>query len=420
MLPPQRERSLVTQETHVVIIGGGFGGLRAARDLRRAPVRVTLIDRSNHHLFQPLLYQVATAALNPSDIAAPIRSILRRQANATVLLATATAIDAAHQRVILSDGELSYDYLIVGTGASHSYFGHEEWAPFAPGLKTIADALDIRRRILVAFENAEREEDPVRRAEWLTFVVVGAGATGVELAGALAEIARFTMARDFRHFDPRATRVVLVEGLPRILQTYPAHLSSKGHAQLEKLGVEVMTGTRVTEIDERGLQLGDIRLTARTILWAAGVRASPLLATLGVPLDNAGRVLANDDLTIPGHTNVFVIGDAAAVRWRDGIVPGVAQGAIQGGRQAARNIRHALRGEACEPFVYRDKGSMATIGRAAAIAQIGRLELSGLPAWLAWLVVHIVTLIGFRNRAVVLLQWAWAYLRNERGARLIT
>jgi NADH dehydrogenase len=401
---------------HVVILGGGFGGLYAAKSLRGKDVRVTLVDRRNHHLFQPLLYQVATAALNPSDIASPIRRILRSQANATVLLAEATAVDVAARKVRLADGELDYDLLVVATGATHSYFGNDGYAAFAPGLKSVEDALEIRRRVLLAFEAAEREADPSKRREWLTFAVVGGGPTGVELAGALAELSRHALSRDFRAIDPSQARIVIVEGQDRVLSGMAPVLSAKAALQLEKLGVEVRTGARVTGIDGRGLSMGEERLPARTVLWAAGVSASPLARTLGVPLDRAGRVLVEADLSIPGHPEVFVIGDLAA-RMQDGkLVTGLAPVAIQQGRHVARCIATGRRA----PFVYVDKGKLATIGRAAAVAELGKRRLSGWIAWWAWLLVHIFFLIGFRNRLVVLFSWAWVYWTYERGSRLIT
>jgi NADH dehydrogenase len=404
----------------VVILGGGFGGLYAARALRRARARVTLVDRRNHHVFQPLLYQVATAALNPSDIAVPIRHILSRQANVEVILGEAASVDVAGRRVILTDGEIPYDYLIVATGATHSYFGRDEWAPFAPGLKTIDDALEIRRRILLAFEAAERETDRDRRAAWLTFVIVGGGPTGVELAGAIAEIARRILREDFRRIDPRSARVLLAEAGPRLLPAFDAGLAEKTGRSLRALGVEVLTGSPVTAIDATGVSIGERRVAARIVLWAAGVAASPLARSLGAPLDRAGRVPVAPDLTLPGHPEVFVIGDLAALRQDGRPVPGVAPAAKQMGRQTARNILRALRGLPYRPFRYRDAGSLATIGRAAAVADFGRIRLWGLPAWLAWLVIHIYFLIGFRNRLLVILQWAWLYLRCESGARLIT
>jgi len=408
-------------ESRVVIVGGGFGGLYTARALARTRVQITLVDRRNHHLFQPLLYQVATAAVNPSDIAAPIRSVLRRQRNATVLLAEAQAVDLATRRVLLSDGALAYDYLVLATGATHSYFGHDAWAYDAPGLKSIEDALTIRRRILLAYEAAERQSDPACRREWLTFVIVGGGPTGVELAGALAEISRHALAAEFRHIDPREARVVLIEGQERILPPYPPRLSERAARQLRRLGVEVRLGTHVSAIDSRGVTLAGERLQARTVIWAAGVAASPLARSLGVPLDAAGRVLVEPDLSIPGRPEAFVIGDLAAL-FQDGrLVPGVSPAAIQEARHVAASIRRALRGGGSRPFRYLDKGSFAVIGRGAAVGDVfGRLQLSGFPAWLAWLGIHIYFLIGFRNRLLVLLHWAYSYLTYRRGARLIT
>ncbi len=405
---------------HVVILGGGFAGLNAARALRRAPVDVTLVDRRNHHLFQPLLYQVATAALNPGDIAYPIRSVLRGQANARTILARAERIDLAQRRVALKDGHLDYDFLIVATGASHSYFGNDGWEPWAPGLKTIEDALEIRRRVLSAFEAAEREPDAARIQELLTFVVVGAGPTGVELAGALIEIGRHTVARDFRTFDPRRLRVILLEGADRVLPPYPVELSAKAKAQLERLGVEVRIGAKVTAIDAAGVSIGAERIAARTVLWAAGVAASPLGSTLGVPTDRAGRVAVEPDLSVVGHPEVFVAGDLMSAQADGKPVPGVAPAAIQAGRCAARNVLHRLRSEPTETFRYRDKGSLATIGRAAAVGQIGKLHFSGFAAWWLWWTIHIAYLIGFRNRIVCMLGWAWQYFAFSRGARLIT
>ncbi|HVS32350.1 MAG TPA: NAD(P)/FAD-dependent oxidoreductase [Thermoanaerobaculia bacterium] len=406
---------------HVVIIGGGFAGLYTARGLRRAPVRVTLVDRYNYHNFQPLLYQVATAALNPSDIAAPIRGILRRQRNVSVLLGEATSIDVAGKRVRLADGEVTYDILVLATGATHSYFGHPEWERHAPGLKTIDDALEIRRRILVAFEAAERETNEEKQRAWLTFVVVGAGPTGVELAGALSEIARKTMTRDFRRINPRSARVILLEAKDRVLPVYPPDLSEKARKQLIALGVDVRTGTAVSAMNDHEVRIGDQRIATRTILWGAGVQASPLAKELGAPLDRAGRVLVEPDLTVPGHREIFVLGDLAAAKQRDGsFVPGVAPAAIQAGQHTARNIERAAGGQPLRPFRYDDKGSLATIGRAAAVADFGRIHLSGFIAWFAWLAIHIFFLIGFRNRFLVITQWAWAYLTYQRGARLIT
>jgi NADH dehydrogenase len=405
-----------------VIVGGGFGGLWAARALRKAPVRITLVDRRNHHLFQPLLYQVATAALNPSDIAAPIRSILRSQKNVTVLLGEAKSIDVPGRRVVLEDGAIAYDHLILATGATHSYFGRDDWARFAPGLKSIEDALDIRRRVFLAYEAAEREDDPVRRKAWLTFVIIGAGPTGVEMAGALAEIARHSMPGDFRHIDPRQARVILLEGMDRVLPPYPTELSSKARHQLERLGVEVRTSARVSGIDAEGVLIGEERIPTHTVVWAAGVQASPLARSLGVPLDRAGRVKVRPDLTIPDHDEVMVIGDLAAAEQEDGKpVPGVSPAAMQEGEHAAHNIERALRGEPRLPFRYWDKGSFATIGRGAAVGEIlGKFRLSGFLAWLAWLAIHIFFLIGFRNRVFVMMHWAYSYVTYRRGARLIT
>ena len=405
---------------HVLILGAGFAGLNAARRLRGAPVRVTLVDRQNHHLFQPLLYQVATGGLDASAIARPIRRILRHQQNAEVLLGEATRVDLERRVVQLTDGELGYDYLVVATGASHSYFGHDEWALLAPGLKTLDDALEIRRRILLAFERAEREPDPGAQAEWTTFVVIGAGPTGVELAGTLAEIVRSTLVHDFRHVHPECARVILLEALPRVLPPFPERLSHKARLQLERLGVLVRTGAMVSQIDAGGVVAGGERIGARTVLWAAGVAASPLARTLGVPLDRAGRVLVELDLSVPGRPEVMVAGDLAHVPRNGAMVPGVAQAAIQEGRHAALNVVSSLRGRPRAPFRYRDRGNLATIGRKAAVGQIGRVQLSGQIAWLAWLAVHLVYLVGFRSRVLVLLDWAYSYLTYERGARLIT
>jgi NADH dehydrogenase len=406
---------------HVIIAGGGFGGLYAAKALRRAPVRVTLLDRRNHHVFQPLLYQVATAALSPGDIASPIRWILRRQPNIEVQLAELRSIDVSRRVVVLDDGEMSYDYLIVATGATHAYFGHDEWQDVAPGLKTLEDALDIRRRVLLAFERAEREPDPVRRQVLLTFVVIGGGPTGVELAGALAEISRQSLARNFRHFDPGSARVVLMEAGPSLLATFPDSLRKSAQAHLERLGVDVRTGSVVTGVRDGVVETATEAIATATVLWAAGVAASPIGASLGVPVDRAGRVLVREDLTIPGHPEVFVIGDLASLNGRNGRpLPGVAQAAIQMGRHAAANIRRAVAGEPLRPFEYTNLGNLATIGRASAIADFGWLRLRGYIAWLAWLFVHILNLIGFRNRLIVLVQWAWAYFSYQRAVRLIT
>ncbi|HET8539635.1 MAG TPA: NAD(P)/FAD-dependent oxidoreductase [Anaeromyxobacter sp.] len=405
---------------HVVIVGAGFAGLRAARVLGRAPVRVTVLDRKNHHLFQPLLYQVATAALSPGDIAAPIRHVLRRQRNTEVLLADVRAVRPRERAVVLDRGELRYDRLLLATGATHSYFARPEWARFAPGLKTIEDATEIRRRLLGAFEMAERERDPELRRPWLTFVVVGAGPTGVELAGALAEIARRTLARDFRRFSPASARVLLLEAAPRVLPPYPPDLSEKARRQLERIGVEVRTGAQVTAIDEEGVIASGERISARTVLWGAGVAASPLARSLGVPLDRAGRVPVAPDLSVPGFPDILVAGDLALVVQDGAPVPGVAPAALQMGEAAAENVLRDLRGEPRRPFRYRDKGLLATIGRASAVARVGRFRFGGVVAWLLWLFVHILFLVGFRNRVAVILQWAWSYATFGRPVRLIT
>lgn len=407
---------------HVVIVGAGFGGLAAAKVLRRAPVRVTMVDRHNYHLFQPLLYQVATAALSPGDIASPIRWIFRGSPNVRVLLGEAGAIDTASRTVSLTDGgTLAYDFLIVATGASHTYFGHDEWADAAPGLKTLEDALEVRRRVLLAFERAERETDPVRQQQLLTFILVGGGPTGVELAGTLAEIARQTLRPEFRAIDPSRARVVLVEAGPTILPSFPETLRDAARRSLARLRVEVREGARVTAIDRHGATLGEERIAAGTVLWTAGVAASPLVRSIGAPLDRAGRVVVEKDLSVPGHPEVFVVGDAAAMFDASGApLPGVAQVAMQGAAHAARTIVRRLRGQPSDAFVYRDKGSMAIVGRGAAIADLGWIRFSGVLAWLAWLFLHIVMLVGFRNRLTVLLEWAIAYLTLQRSIRLIT
>jgi NADH dehydrogenase len=405
-----------------VIVGAGFGGLYAARALRRAPVRITLIDRRNHHVFQPLLYEVATAALSAADIAEPIRRIFSRQPNVEVLMGDVEAIDTARRRVDLPGVSVAYDHLIVAAGVTHSYFGHDEWVEFAPGLKTIDDALEIRRRFLLAFEAAEREDDPGARRSKLTFVIVGAGPTGVELAGTMSELARRAIPRDFRSIDTTTARVILVEGQDRVLPGFEADLSDRARRDLEALGVEVRLSSLVTDVDEHGVLVGEARIDAANVFWAAGVRASPLGATLGAPLDGQGRVLVEPDLSLPGHPEVLVIGDLAHLVDGGGrLVPGVAPAAIQMARHAAGVIASTVRGRPRRPaFVYRDKGMLATIGRARAVGRVGRLKLAGLVAWLAWALVHVLFLIGFRNRLVVLLRWAWAYLVFARGARLVT
>ncbi len=400
----------------VVIVGAGFGGLAAARSLSGLDVSVTIVDRRNVHVFQPLLYQVATAGLEPGDIAYPIRSVFRRQRNVErVLMAEVTGIDLEARRVHLEgEGSLAYDVLVLAVGATHSYFGHDDWASVAPGLKTVEDALEIRRRILGAFEEAERRPDDAERL--LTFVVVGAGPTGVELAGAIAELAHHTLAGEYRAIDPRQARIVLLEGTDRVLPGMPERSSLSARRQLGTLGVEVRTGAMVTEVDEAGVTLsGGERIVAGTVLWAAGVQASPVGGLLGTETDRAGRVVVEEDLSLPGHPEVFVIGDLAAVPG----VPGVAPAAVQMGRHVARQIRRDLAGLGREPFRYRDKGTLATIGRHRAVAVRGRWRLSGYPAWIAWLAVHIWFLIGFRNRLAVMLEWAWSYLTFRRGARVI-
>jgi len=410
--------------THIVILGCGFGGLEAARGLANADVRITLIDRSNHHLFQPLLYQVATAGLSGPAIAAPIRHILAKQRNLTTLMATVTSVDVAHRLVMLADGgAIPYDYLIVATGSTHSYFGHDQWAEFAPGLKTLGDAFEIRRRILLSFERAERELDDDARAAWLTFVVIGGGATGVEMAGTMTEIGQYTLNGEFRRIDSRKARVVLIEGHERVLPPYPPDLSEKALLQLEGLGVEVRTGCRVTAIDENGVTFtgpnGEERLPAKTVIWSAGVAASPIGKTLGVQVDRTGRVPVGPDLTIAGHPEVYVIGDLAAATSDGKPVPGVSPAAKQMGRTAAHNILRHMQGKLPEEFRYKDYGSLATIGRKSAVAQVGKIKFSGLLAWLFWLFVHIYFLIGFRSRLMVLTDWAWAYFTFKRNARLV-
>ena len=417
-------------DTHkVVILGGGFGGLTAALKLKNAPVQVTLIDRCNYHLFQPLLYQVATGSLSPANVAGPLRQVLRKQKNTQVLLGEAVNIDTAKRQVILSDGVVDYDTLIVATGSTHQYFGHDEWEEFAPGLKNLNDATAMRGRILLAFEAAERERDPEKLRAWMTFVIVGAGPTGAELAGALGEIAHDTLKHDFRDIDPATTRIVLVEGTDRPLPSYPPKLSEDARKMLERLGVTVRTGAMVTGIDAEGVTIkeGDRteKIPTRTVLWAAGVLASPLGKILnqnaGAPLDKASRVLVEPDMTVPGHPEIFVIGDLANFSHQTGQpLPGVAQPAIQQGAYVAKVIRARVRGEKVKPFHYFDKGNLATIGRFAAVADLNWLQISGLPAWLIWIFIHLLYIVQFQNRLLVMMQWAWLYLTWDRSARLIT
>jgi NADH dehydrogenase len=408
---------------HVVVIGGGFGGLSVARGLSREPVRITLLDRSNHHLFQPLLYQVAMAGLSPGEIAVPIRSVLSRQENVRVLLAEVTNVDLAKKRVETRETPpLDYDYLVVATGAQNSYFGHDDWARVAPGLKDLDDAVEVRRRVLLAFEAAEREPDPIVQRQHLTFVVIGGGPTGVELAGAIAELATFVLASDFRAIHSDATRVVLVEGSDRVLSSFDPALSASAAKSLTEMGVEIRTSLRVTAMDEGGVTCGSERIAASTVLWAAGVRGTGLTQKIGLPVDKQGRALVEQDCSIAQYPEVFVIGDAAAFIPPGGThgLPGVSPVAMQQGRFVARQISRSLHGAPRQRFKYVDKGSMATIGRSRAVAQIGKLQLSGFLAWMAWLCVHIFYLIDFRNRVVVLMDWAWAYFAYRRGSRLIT
>lgn len=413
----------------VVILGGGFGGLYAAQALKNAPVQVTLLDRRNFHLFQPLLYQVATGALSPGEIASPLRSVLRRQKNTRVLLGVATDLDAERHRVILDDGQtVEYDSLIVATGSADSYFGHDDWRRNAPGLKSIEEATEIRHKILYAFEAAEREQDPEQRRDWLTFVIVGGGPTGVELAGALAEIAHDTVRHDFRSIHPQDARIFLLEGGPRILPTYPEDLSAKAKAALIQLRVTPQTGVFVTDIDDGGVTVktatGSQRISARTVIWAAGVRPSPFGEVLehraAAPRDKKGQIIVSADCSLPGHPEIFVIGDLAHIEQDGKPVPGVAPAAMQQGAYVAKLIRERLRGKTLPPFRYRDKGSLAVIGRNAAVAQIGSLHISGLLAWLTWLLVHLMYLVEFSNRVLVFIQWGFLYLTFNRGARLIT
>ncbi len=406
---------------HVVIVGGGFAGLWTTRALASAKVRITLVDRGNHHLFQPLLYQVATAGLSAPDIAAPLRHILRKQKNAEVRMATVTGIDADAKRIALDDGTaLDFDYLLLASGATHAYFGNDHWAAHAPGLKTLDDALDLRRKLLYAFERAEAATDPAEREAWLHFAIVGGGPTGVELAGTLAEIAQHTLMDEFRNIDPSKARVRLIEAGPRVLASFPGSLSAKAKRQLEKLGVEVSLGTPVKDITADGYKLGDTFVPAKTVVWAAGVAASPLGAMLGAALDRAGRVQVQPDLSVPGHPDIFVAGDLASLTQANGTpVPGVAPAAKQMGRLVARNILARLSGHASAPFAYKDYGNLATIGRMAAVVDLGKLQFSGVLAWWFWLVMHVFFLIGFRNRLAVLLNWIWAYCSYQRAARII-
>jgi NADH:ubiquinone reductase (H+-translocating) len=410
----------------VFIVGGGFAGLAAAKALDGAPVEATLIDRRNHHVFQPLLYQVATASLSPADISSPIRTVLRGQKNCQVVMGDVLGVDAPRRRLLLPGGYVEYNYLILAAGATHSYFGHDEWAPLAPGLKSIEDATEMRRRILLAFESAEYEGSEDARRSALTFGIVGGGPTGVELAGAIKEIAGRTLPKDYKHIDTRTTRVILFEGADRLLPPFPPELSARAHRDLERMGVEVRLESIVTNITREGLYVGDEFIPVRNVFWAAGVKASPLGQSLGVPLDRSSRVIVGPDLTIPGHPEVFVTGDMAAARSADSgeLIPGVAQGGIQMGRYAGRAIAAEAAGRSTpaerKPFVYRDKGSLAVIGKAKAVAHIGRYKVGGFLAWLLWGGVHIAFLIGFRNRVQVLLSWFWNWLLNARDARLIT
>lgn len=405
----------------VVIVGGGFAGLSAAKALASAPVNIILIDRTNHHLFQPLLYQVATAGLSPADIAQPIRAILSEQANVKVVLDEVTRIDPINRRVITPDLQFSYDYLIVAAGARHSYFGHDEWEKFAPGMKSLSDAIELRRRVLSSFEVAEKAESQEQRETAMRFVVVGAGPTGVEMAGAISELARFTLRRDFRNINPADAHVILVEAGPRVLAAFSPETSESALRQLKDLKVDVMLNTAVTRLDIDEVDLNNETIRARTIVWAAGNKASPLASMLGGEVDRAGRIKVNPDLSVPGHPEIFALGDMAFATYRGGKpVPGVSPAAMQAGRHAAANIIHLLEGKPTTPWEYFDKGSMATIGRNAAVAEIGKFRMSAFPAWLAWAFVHLFFLIGFRNRSAVFLQWIWAYFTYGKGARLIS
>jgi NADH:ubiquinone reductase (H+-translocating) len=414
-------QSPARKQPRVIIVGAGFGGLEAAKKLACEDVSLTVIDRTNYHLFQPLLYQVATAALSPADIAAPVRAILSKCKNVEVILAEVESVDVEAKKVRTQDQIFEYDYLILATGARHSYFGHDEWEKLAPGLKSLEDAVELRRRILLAFEFAEKTTDEEARKAAMNFVIIGGGPTGVEMAGAIAEISRYTLAKDFRHIDPSQARVILIEGAPRLLAAYPEDLSESARKQLSELGVQVRTNARVTDISEAGVQADGEFIPCRVKIWAAGNNASFVSTTLDAPADRVGRVIVNDDLTIPGHPEVQVIGDLANFSHQTGEpLPGVSPVAMQQGRHAARNILRMIRGDKPRPFRYFDKGSMATIGRNKAVADLKFFHLSGFPAWLAWLFVHIIFLVGFRNRLLVLIQWAWAYLTFDKGARLIT
>src|SRR6266576_1019995 len=411
----------MNSKPRVIIVGSGFGGLEAAKKLACKDVHVTVIDRTNYHLFQPLLYQVATAALSPADIAAPVRAVLSKCRNVEVILAEVQSVNVDAKKVKTVDMEIDYDYLILATGARHSYFGHDAWEKLAPGLKSLEDAIELRRRILLAFEYAEKITDEAARRAALNFVIIGGGPTGVEMAGAIAEISRHTLAKDFRHIDPSQARVILIEGEPRLLAAYPEDLSASAKKQLEDLGVEVRTGTRATKLSEAGVQVNGEFIPCRVKIWAAGNTASFVGKTLGSPVDRVGRVIVNDDLTIPAHPEVQVIGDLANFSHQTGQpLPGVSPVAMQQGRHAARNILAMIKGRRPQHFRYWDKGSMATIGRNKAVADLNLVHLSGLPAWLVWLFVHIIFLVGFRNRLAVLFQWAWAYFTFNKGARLIT
>ncbi len=412
---------------HVVILGGGFGGITVAKGLRRAPVQVTLVDRSNHHLFQPLLYQVATAGLSPADIAAPIRSILSRQDNVEVLMAEVMGVDPVHRLVLLKGRTVHYDTLVIGLGARYNYFGHSDWPRFAPSLKSVVDATRIRRMILLAFEAAEMESDPDKRKALLTFVLVGAGPTGVEMAGSIAELAHQALKSDFRHIDPRSTRILLIEAGSRILASFPQELADKASRKLHSLGVEIQAGQRVEHVDGNGVIVSGHRIDSKTVIWSAGVVASPAGGWLKAEVDRVGRVKVREDLTVPGYPEIFAIGDTACVMQKGQALPGLAPVALQEGCYVAKLIRRRLKARKAPknrgadlPFRYFDKGNLATVGRTYAVADLGKIKLSGLIAWFAWVVVHIYYLIGFRNRLVVLMEWAWAYLTFQRGARIIT